>query len=96
MSEEPRVVITPVPPITFEIAAHVLWHFSKGGFEPGSFTVTLMELIARADQPNRFRLALGFPAYVAAVEAAMYTNEGISDLQAIFAAGIEAARGAGS
>lgn len=79
--------------ITPEIAAHVMHHFGiKGGYAPGSFTRDLVMMIARADLPNRARLALGHPAYVAAVALAQDELEGAARLQAIAAAETTVAR----
>jgi hypothetical protein len=70
--------------ITPDAAAHVLWHYkSGGGYEPGSFVRKLIEAIAAADVVNRQRLALGFPAYVAAVNLADRSTNGLVALEAI-------------
>lgn len=71
--------------VTEAIAAHVLFHFGAGGYEAGSFTMRLIELIARADPGNRALLGLGFPGYVAAVGLADRTTDGIAVLQKIAA-----------
>lgn len=46
------------------IAAHVLWYFGAGGYEPGAYVKTLMDLIARADPVNTQLLRNAYPEYV--------------------------------
>lgn len=74
------------PIITPEIANHVLAHFGRGGYEAGSFTQQLIALIARADPSNTARLALGFPAYVAAVVGMQNDPDGAAWLTKLAAA----------
>lgn len=67
-------------------AAHAaLWHFDRqpGVWEPGGFTIALVEVITRADPENRARLALGFPELVAAVLLAQGRTDGIERLRKI-------------
>ncbi|MCX4596170.1 hypothetical protein OG819_42915 [Streptomyces sp. NBC_01549] len=72
------------PTIPPDIAAHVLFHYGReGGYQAGGFTESLVTAIDRADPPNRDRLALGFPEYVAAVVAIQYDPNGVERLQAI-------------
>ena len=59
------------------IAQHMLWHFGLGGTQPGSFVTTLLQAIALADPPNRSRLAMGFPGYVAAFDLVMNNEIGL-------------------
>lgn len=66
------------PTITPEIANHVLAHFGCGGYEAGSFTRLLIEMIARADPQNTARLALGFPGYGAAVVGMQNDPDGLA------------------
>ena len=81
----------PAPTITRETAAHVLWMFGQpGGYPPGSYSEGLLTLIARSDEANTARHALGFPEQTAAVRLAKYDENGIAKLQRI-AAGEEAA-----
>lgn len=55
-------------------AAHVLYVMNgQERMQPGSFTTTLIDAIAKADPINKGRLARGFPGYVAAVD--IYQNE---------------------
>lgn len=67
--------------ITPTIAAHVLYHYGAGGYEAGSFTRRLIDLITRADPQNRALLELGFPGYVEAVNLADRTSVGINLLK---------------
>lgn len=69
--------------ITAEVAAHVLCHYGAGGYRAGSFTMALIEVIARADPQNRALLALGHPAYVAAVNLIDRTTDGVAKLSEI-------------
>lgn len=75
---------------TPEEAAHVLAAYDAGGFRAGSFTMSLIDTIQRADPTNRARLALGFPGYVTAVEWAMTDLAGIDRLREV--AGVLAGR----
>ncbi|MFE5368115.1 hypothetical protein [Streptomyces mirabilis] len=80
------------PTIPPDVAAHVLFHYGReGGYQAGSFTTDLLAAMGKADPTNLDRLALGFPAYVAAVTAIQYDPNGVAHLQRI-AAG-EAAAG---
>lgn len=83
MSEIRSRVITP------QIAGHVLWHFRREGYEPGSFVQTLIELIARADVPNRLALAREYGGYTEAVTLAQQLDDGIDRLREIFQSGLE-------
>lgn len=73
---------TTTPAITPETANHVLWHFGRGGYQPGSFTQKLLELIAAADLDNKAKLAQIFPEYVHCVLAMEYDPNGVTQLQA--------------
>jgi len=46
----------------------VMFGDHEAGEQPGGFITSLIETILRADASNAQRLALGFPAYTAAVE----------------------------
>jgi hypothetical protein len=46
------------------VAAHVLWYFGAGGYEPGAYIRTLLDLIARADPVNSAVLRNAYPEYV--------------------------------
>lgn len=76
------------PDIPFEVAAHVLFEYGAGGYAAGSFTTKLLSLISSADPTNRARLEVGFPAYVAAVDLAENSADGIAVLTGIFDTGI--------
>lgn len=57
--------------ITPEIARHVLWHWGQpGGYQPGSFTQSLMCTIDRADRDNAELLRTIYPGYVSALKDA--------------------------
>ncbi|MFD6551290.1 hypothetical protein [Streptomyces sp. NPDC058398] len=76
-----------IPP---ETARHVLWTFAcAGGYQPGSFTLKLLELLASADPANTRRLATAFPAEAEAVRMAKNDQDGIAKLTAI-ASGVAA------
>lgn len=69
--------------VTPSIAADVLWYFDHGGYEPGSFTRSLLGTICSADPANSIRLSLGFPGYVAACRWAREDPNGIERLREI-------------
>jgi hypothetical protein len=70
-----------IPP---ETARHVLWTFAcDGGYQPGSFTQKLLELLAAADVVNTARLATAFPTEAEAVRMAKNDRDGIAKLTAI-------------
>ena len=71
--------------ITAEQAAHVLWHFDEGGYQPGSFVQHLLRAFTSADLTNRHVLADTYPAYGVAVDAAANHPDGITWLQRIAA-----------
>lgn len=73
--------------IDSETAHHVLWHFDRGGYQPGTFTEHLMVAVSAADPANQARLALGFPELVAAVQIAQNEPDGIAQLHQIAQAG---------
>jgi hypothetical protein len=74
------------PEIRPEVAAHVLFHFGCDGGAPTSgFKTALMQAIAQADLPNRERLAMGWPDYVAAFNLAQTTSHGTAVLQKLAA-----------
>ena len=73
---------TSSPAIPADVAAHVLWHYGhEGGLKPGDFTRQLLTTIGMADPTNRDRLAVGFPAYIAAVTAIEYDPDGVTHLR---------------
>ncbi|MFI8872402.1 hypothetical protein [Streptomyces sp. NPDC055243] len=72
------------PTIPAETARHVLWTFAcEGGYQPGSFTQKLLELLAAADVVNTAKLGLAFPAEAEAVRMAKNDEDGIAKLTAI-------------
>jgi len=80
--------------ITPVIARHVLYQYDcHGGYRPGSFTAHLITTIGAADPANRYRLSLGFPGYVAAVNEIETPGGGVETLQAIAAKLTEAPDG---
>jgi len=78
-------VTAPSELITPEIAAHALWHYGYSAIEPGSFTRSLLETIARASPNNRACLAAAFPGQCAAMTLAELNKNGIATLQDIAA-----------
>lgn len=72
------------PTITPEIARHVLWTFGHdGGYQPGTFSQKLIDLLAYAPPVQMAKLALGYPAETEAVRLAKYDEDGIAKLKAI-------------
>lgn len=69
--------------VTVDVAAHVLYHFEGTGYRPGGFISQLINTITHADPINRARLALGYPAYVQAVELASRHPNGLAQLHTI-------------
>lgn len=78
------------PTITRETAWHVLWHYGRGGTQPGSFTQRLMEVMDAADVTNFHILADAYPELGAAMAAAKNDPDGIADLQRIAAGEVAA------
>lgn len=75
---------TSSPSIPADVAAHVLFHYGReGGYQAGGFTELIISAIDRADPANKAKLELGFPEYVAAVNAIQYSPNGIEQLQSI-------------
>lgn len=70
------------PVITSQIANHVLWHYTRGGYPAGSFTSGLLDLWGRADDVNSARLASQWPDYAAAIKL-VQLPDGIARLQRI-------------
>lgn len=53
---------------TQEACRHVLgYHGYEGGYPPGGFTTQLIELWAKADMTNQWRLSTGFPVMAYAI-----------------------------
>jgi hypothetical protein len=71
------------PTINAETANHVLWHFGRGGYRPGDFTVNLMHAWNTADPANAAKLATAFPELCAALTLANYTEDGVMELRRI-------------
>jgi hypothetical protein len=77
--------------IPADVAAHVLAHYGQeGGYQAGGFTQLIISAIDRADPTNKAKLELGFPEYVAAVNVAQYSRNGIEYLQSIVRGGAAA------
>ena len=53
--------------VTSDVAAHVLWHLSLGGYAPGSFTRALLLTWDYADAENRCKFDAGWPDYALAM-----------------------------
>ena len=73
--------------VTPEDAAHILFVTEGRGYEPGSFTKSLIEAILRADSYNTALLRLVYPGLVAGVDVYKNTFEGRDQLEAIFTGG---------
>jgi hypothetical protein len=70
--------------ISQDDARHVLFYFNKDhGWQPGSFTQKLLELLSIADGFNYAKLAKAFPGLVAAHYLAENERNGIEILQGI-------------
>ena len=67
-----------------EIAAQVLWHFGRGGHQPGSFVEALLKAFTRADSYNRSLLSGAYPLYGMAFTMAVDEMDGIEKLQKIY------------
>ena len=71
------------PTIPPETARHVLWMFGReGGYQPGTFSQKLLELLAYAPPVQMAKLALGYPVETEAVRLAKYDEDGIDKLKA--------------
>jgi len=70
--------------ISQDDARHVLYYFDKDhGWQPGSFTQKLLELVSIADELNHAKLSKAFPGLVAAHYLADQERNGIEILQGI-------------
>ncbi len=73
-----------VEQIPVAVARDVLGYFgNEHGWQAGGFTQALMHAYGKADQSNRARIALGFPALAEAMRLAMDTPGGIAALVAV-------------
>jgi hypothetical protein len=82
---------TQSPTLPADVAAHVLFHYGRdGGYQAGGFTELIISAIDRADPSNKAKLELGFPEYVAAVNAIRYSHTGVEYLQSIVRGGVAA------
>lgn len=70
------------PQLSPHVAAHVLWFFGAGGYEPGTYIEQLLVLISRADPVNTNLLRGVYPEYVHAFNLGQ-SRGGIGDLQRI-------------
>lgn len=68
-------LVVPIPP---EVCANVVYTFDGRGYPPGSFFRKLVHAIVGADPHNRYRLALGFPEWVRAVNLAQNEPGGLN------------------
>jgi hypothetical protein len=66
-----------------ETARNILWYFGDRtlGWQPGSFTESLLRTIQKADAGNRRRLALGFPEEVSMMVQAAEELHGLDALR---------------
>lgn len=71
--------MTPIAP---HVAAHLLWYFGAGGYEPGGFIQQLLTLLARADAVNMQLLRSVYPDYVDGFQLAQ-SRGGIGQLLTI-------------
>jgi len=70
--------------ISQDDARHVLYYYNKDdGWQPGSFTQKLLELISIADELNHARISKAFPGLAAAHYIAEHERNGIEILQGI-------------
>lgn len=70
-----------IPP---ETARHVLWMFGyEGGYQPGTFSQKLLDLLAYAPPVQMAKLALSYPVETEAVRLAKYDENGIDKLKAL-------------
>jgi len=72
-----------VPPITPDVAAHVLWHYRQIGYPPGGFVSRLIAAFAGADPGNRRLLSRGFPEYGRAMSIIMDDIDGVERLRRV-------------
>lgn len=70
-------------PQDVETARNVLWYFgdSERGWQPGSFTESLIKTVCKADMENISRLSRGFPVLVSMVNTAKTYMNGMQLLQ---------------
>lgn len=79
------------PTIPPETARHVLWLFGHdGGYQPGTFTQKLIDLLAYAPPVQMAKLGLGYPVETEAVRLAKYDETGIDQLKKIAAGEVAA------
>ncbi|MBT8161045.1 MULTISPECIES: hypothetical protein [Arthrobacter] len=71
-----------------EAAAHVLWYFKREGWQPGSFTESLLSTFGKADMNNVRKLAGAFPELGDAFQLGAYFAGGIEILRERFNAGL--------
>lgn len=70
--------------ITASDARHVLWfHDNNQGWQPGSFTQRLLELLTIADELNFARLSKAFPGLASAHYLAQHEKNGREILSGI-------------
>lgn len=64
-----------------DAAAHVLWYFRREGWQPGSFTESLLSAFGKADMHNVRKLSVSFPELGDAFQLAAYHSNGIQVLR---------------
>lgn len=64
-----------------DAAAHVLWYFRREGWQPGSFTESLLNAFGKADMHNVRKLAASFPELGDAFQLGAYYAGGIQVLR---------------
>lgn len=64
-----------------DAAAHVLWYFRREGWQPGSFTESLLTAFGKADMHNVRKLTASFPELGDAFQLGAYYADGIQVLR---------------
>ncbi len=64
-----------------DAAAHVLWYFRREGWQPGSFTESLLSAFGKADMNNVRKLTASFPELGDAFQIGAYYAGGIQILR---------------
>lgn len=64
-----------------QAAAHVLWYFGAGGYQPGSFTEKLLSAFAHASPSNLGKLSAVFPELGEAYRLAAHHEGGLDALR---------------
>lgn len=64
-----------------QAAAHVLWYFTREGYQPGSFTEKLLSAFGHADTFNLVKLTMAFPELGEAYRLAAHYEGGMDALR---------------